>query len=272
MPAFGSRKVPPPSPEPAPQPVQPSAQEKLGVLLDEQAGIIATLTEHREQRERLLRDGGSLGPVSALASEDQTLRLKLEQLAYAIDGAQAEVEQERVAAWEVAWQARRPALAAVEGELVEAIATFYATLERAHALHNAAASFGDRMREFVSLPPVFPLSDWALKQFIQTVEQRRQQADAQPFRAVDIFVEATTPFAERFKPRRVSVDDIEAISPIAPPRRVRILHGPVRTANLNIGIARMFPGETPMVSARAAHALVTSGCAEYADEAATAAS
>lgn len=88
---------------------------------------------------------------------------------------------------------------------------------------------------------------------------------------LDMLVEAPLhiPADRRFVPRRVPVAEIEAISPIAPPRRVRILHGPVRTANLQIGIARMFPGETYTVSARAAHALVGSGCAEYLDETAT---
>ena len=62
------------------------------------------------------------------------------------------------------------------------------------------------------------------------------------------------------------VDEVEAISPLAEPRRVRILHGPVRVSNLNFGIERMFEGEEHIVPARAAHALVASGIAEYADE------
>ncbi len=264
MPPFG-RKPTPPSPEPA----QQSAQERLGVLLDEQAQIIATLAAHREQRERLLREGGSLEPVTAMASEDQTAKLRLEQIAYAIDDAQAAVDRERLAAWEAAWEARRPALAAIEAQLAEAISALYAALTRAHELHNAAAGFGERVREFVAPPPLFPLSDFALRQFVATVEQRRQQADAQ-VRAVEIFIDANVPLRSRFVPRKVPIDEIEAISPIAPPRRVRVLHGPVRAANLNVGIARMFPGEQHTVSARAAHALVGSGCAEYLDEPAAA--
>jgi hypothetical protein len=78
-----------------------------------------------------------------------------------------------------------------------------------------------------------------------------------------------TPAWRRFVPKRVSPDAVEAISPIAPPRRVHILHGPVRASNLAIGYARLFPGETPIVSARAAYALVASGIAEYIDEPAT---
>jgi hypothetical protein len=249
--------------------VEQSGEQRLAALLAEQAQTIATLAEHREQRERLLREGGSLGPVTAMATEDQTLKLRLEQIAYQIDDAQAVVDGERLAAWEAAWQARRPALATVEGELAEAIIALYAVLTRAHAVHNAAAGFGDRVREFVAPPPLAPLSDYAMRQFVTTVEQRRQQADAQSVRAVEIFVDADVPLAQRFRPRRVSVDEIEAISPIAPPRKVRIVHGPVRAANLNIGIARMFPGEQHTVSARAAHALTASGCATYADNEAT---
>jgi hypothetical protein len=63
--------------------------------------------------------------------------------------------------------------------------------------------------------------------------------------------------------------EIEAISAIAPPRTVKILHGPVRTANLQIGIARMLVGEVHVVPPRAAHCLVASGVAEYTDETAT---
>ena len=119
--------------------------------------------------------------------------------------------------------------------------------------------------EFVRPPPAEPINNYSLQVYLQTIEQRRWQADAQPVRAVDFLIDADVPLVERFKPRRVNVDDIEAISPIATPRRVRILHGPVRASNLNTGYARFFPGETHTVSARAAHALVTSGCAEYTD-------
>ena len=71
---------------------------------------------------------------------------------------------------------------------------------------------------------------------------------------------------QRFRVRRVPLSDIEQIGGLAPPRRVRILHGPVRTANLNIGIARMFVGEEHIVPARAGYALVASGVGEYVDD------
>lgn len=73
----------------------------------------------------------------------------------------------------------------------------------------------------------------------------------------------------RFRPRKIALSEIEAISAIAAPRRVKILHGPVRVAEFNCGIARMFPGEVHTVPARAAYALVASGVAQYDDEPAT---
>jgi hypothetical protein len=73
----------------------------------------------------------------------------------------------------------------------------------------------------------------------------------------------TTP---RFKPRRVPVAEIEAISAIAPPRAIRVEHGPVKVSNLApSGFARLLPGQEVRMPARAAAALVLSGCAVYTD-------
>jgi hypothetical protein len=75
----------------------------------------------------------------------------------------------------------------------------------------------------------------------------------------------------RFKPRKVPIEEIEAISGIAPPRHIRVradLQAPVRVSvNLGAGVSRLHPGQEIILPARAAYAVVQSGCAEYLDEA-----
>src|SRR5271157_5140186 len=102
MPPFGSRKartteITEPELEPAPQPVELSAQERLGVLLDEQAGLQATIASHREERSRLLResDSGVLGAVTALAAQTEQAALRLEQISLQLPDIQAAIERER---------------------------------------------------------------------------------------------------------------------------------------------------------------------------------
>jgi hypothetical protein len=103
--------------------------------------------------------------------------------------------------------------------------------------------------------------------------ERRQQPGTVPEALVELLIDESLdiPPAQRFVPPRPAIAEIMAISPIAPARAVRIVHGPVKTANLNVGVARMFIGEEHRLPARAAHALVTSGMAAYIDETATAA-
>ena len=274
MPPFGSRKQPAPettSPEPMPeqQPAPSPASERLQLLLAEQSEINATLAEHREQRAELLLEDGTLGAIRALATEDDGLRLRLEQIALRMPAIEQELRREQQEEFEVAWQSRRPGLAHAETELVEAIKVFQAALEHANKLYFQAQAFGTKLHEFATPPPNAPIyNDWSLRQYIDVVARRRQQVPAAPYDAMmEMVIEAplNIPPERRFVPRRVAVAAIEAISPIAGPRRVRIVHGPVRTANLQIGIARMHPGETHGVSARAAHALVASGIAVYTD-------
>ena len=50
------------------------------------------LAEHREQRAELLREDGSLGAIRALATEDDGLNLRLEQLALRLAGVEQELE------------------------------------------------------------------------------------------------------------------------------------------------------------------------------------
>ena len=270
MPPFGSRKARTPEiaqPEVAPEPALPPATERLNALLAEQSEINATLAEHREKRAELLCGDGSLGAIRALATEDDGLRLRLEQIALKLPGIERELAQERREEWERAWQSHRPGLAAAETELTAAIRTFYAALRRAHELHSAARAFGDRVRnEFVRPPPTEPINNYSLHVYLQTVEQR-QAPRALPAPMLDLMIEAPLhiPPQQRFVPHRVSVSEIEAISAIAPPRRVKINFGPVRTAHLNAGIARMHAGETHIVNARAAYALVHSGIGIYTD-------
>ena len=127
MPPFGTRKTATLLSDPAPEPVEPSAAERLSALLTEQAQIIASLAAHQKERARLLREDGQLDALTALVTDDDRLRLRLEQIATQLPDVQAAVEQERRAAWEAEWLTHRPALAAIEVELEAAIRGAYAT-------------------------------------------------------------------------------------------------------------------------------------------------
>jgi hypothetical protein len=275
MPRFGERlrRSPPangqPPPEPEAQQVTSTASERLAALLGEASEINRTLEAHRAERERLLREEtGSFAAVRELGSEDDELKLRLEQIELKLPDLQAEIEAERAAAWEAAWQSHVPGLREAEAELADAITAFRAALERANARHARAASFGDRLHAFVRPPPLQIFNDWSLVEFLRAVDRRQHGTVAQPS-MLDLVLEAPMHvplWRPRFIPRQVQMDEVEQISPLAEPRRVRILHGPVRTANLNFGIARMFEGEEHNVPARGAYALVASGIATYVDE------
>ena len=279
MPPFGSRKTATPPPEPPPpQAVEPSATGRLNALLIEQSEINATLDQHRAKRAELLHEDGELDldAIRALQTEDEALRLRLEQLALRIPDIERELALERREEFERVWQTQHwPALAEAEADLTEAIVAFFVALERANAAHTRARNFGDRLLEFATPPPPAPVyNDWSLRQYLAVAERRQLQLPgAAPGSTLELVVEAPLhiPPDQRFAPRRVSVAQIESISAIAEPQRIRILHGPVRTSNLQVGIARMFVGEVHVLPARAAYALVNSGCAEYAvDETAAA--
>ncbi len=271
MPPFGSRKARPseaPLSEPEPQ-SEPSAQQRYEALLAERAELEATLASHRAERERLLHqeEVPALGAVTALATQSEAVKLQIEWLDRKLPTLQDAVVQEQRAAWEAAWQSRRPGLAEAQERLAAAITEFHDALHAAHGVFNGAVAFGNRVsNEFVRPFPEESYNRYATTAYLRTVEQRQrpQCAPASPF-LVELDPAAGITAEPRFKPRRVPIGEIEAISAIAPPRRVHLLHGPVRTANLQIGIARMFAGETHIVPARAAHALVGSGCAEYLD-------
>jgi hypothetical protein len=65
---------------------------------------------------------------------------------------------------------------------------------------------------------------------------------------------------DRFVPRRVPFAEIEASSAIAPQRRVRVNHGPIRATEFNeVGLPRMLVGWEGPLPARAAPAVVASG-------------
>jgi hypothetical protein len=273
--AFGKKPAAPPA-ESTPPPVEPTATERLNALLAEQAEIEATLAQHRKERTRLLREDGALGAIRAMQTEDDALKLRLEQIAVRLPDIYRVLELERVAAWEAAWATHVPVLAAAEADLVRAITAFFAAHEHAQKVYSRARGFGARLTEqFVTPPPPAPVyNDWSLRQYLAVVERRQQGiVGSGPLLALDLVdPPLNIPPERRFVPRRVPIAQIEAISPIAETQRVRILHGPVRTSNLQIGIARMFAGEVHTVSARAAFALVNSGIAQYdVDEAATAA-
>jgi hypothetical protein len=280
MPPFGSRKARTPEtapPETAPAPAQQlaDAEAALNALLSEQADIQATLRAHQQQRHEWLADGGALERVTSRDREDNRLKLRLEQIAMQLPPRQAAVQQAHVAVHEARWQDYRPVLVEAQQRLAAAISELYSALTQVQDVHTAAqrAGYADRLGGFVRPPPKDPVSDYALREFVKAAG-RQQQPVAVSAPMLELAVEAPLripPDRQRFTPRRVPVAEIEAISPIAAPRRVHILHGPVRTANLNVGIPRMHPGEQHIINARAAHALVGSGCVEYADEPVTAA-
>jgi hypothetical protein len=276
--AFGKKAHPPETPpvESTPEPAEVlSASERLNALLAEQAELEAAIATHREERARLMRESESpsLGAITALAAQTDQAKLRLEWIVHQLPGLQAQIAAEQAAQWEVTWQSHRPGLADAQTRLADAIREFHAALQGAHEVHNAARGFGNRVTdEFVRPPPVL-YNDWSLREYVKTIEHRQQGGVAVPAGMMDLAIEAplsVPSFRPRFTPRKVSMDEVEAISPLAEPRRVKILHGPVRASNLNFGIERMFEGEEHIVPARAAHALVASGIATYVAEQETA--
>ena len=236
-------------------------------MLAEQGEINATLAEHRAKRAELLREDGELDldAIRAMQTADETLRLRLEQLAIRLPDVERELAQERREEWECAWQTHVPILAQAEAELMEAIQTFFAALEHANAVFVRAQGFGERLREFVRPPPPIIFNEWALREYLKTVERRQQPAVA--LALVELTVDDAAlfaPAAERFVPRRVPYRLVEEISPIAPMRKVRLLHT-VRASNLAIGHAKLRAGEEMMFPARAAFVLTYSGVGVYTD-------
>jgi hypothetical protein len=271
MPPFGSRRKSAPetvSPDPTPEPAAPSAVERLQLLLSEQSEIRETLDLHREKRAVLLREDDEFDAIRALASEDAELRLRLEQIALRLPDIERELEQERREEFEAAWQSHRPGLAEAEAELTEATRTFLAALERANTVYGRAQHFGERLREFVRPPPTGIFNEWSLREYLKAVALRQPPAVAMAL--VELTVDDAALFApaERFAPRRVPYQLVEQVSPIAPMRRVRMLHT-IRASNLNIGHARLKAGEEMELPARAAFVLTYSGCGEYTDAAET---
>jgi hypothetical protein len=265
-----------PDAPPAAEPVtrESSAEQRLVELLAEQAEIQRELTEHREQRQRWLTDGGDLGRITELATGDDKLRLRVEQVDALLPAAQQAVRQEQAAVRQARWHALAPDLELAMLDTANAIRAYGEASERYRKLHFSATQQGysDELRERFITPTHALHNPYVFENFVTAVErcqQRQQAVGVEP--AIVLEAGDAPPFhPPRFVPRRVSVAEVERISAIAPPQRVRIVHGPVRTANLQIGIARMHPGETHIVSARAAYALTASGVAEFADEPATA--
>lgn len=244
----------------------PSARERYDAAVNEQNRIQAIVDEHKNRRNELLK-ADDLDGVRALKAADDELNLRLEQLATRLPAIVQDLNREQAEAYEAAWQSHRPGLTVTEVRLAAAIVEFTAALVEANTTHVQARGFNDRLREFVRPPPLERYNHWALTEYVRMVEARHSSTSARAA-PLELWVEPAVdiPPAERFQPRRVPYQEIEAISPIAPPCWVRIVHGPVRTANLNVGIARMFAHETHIVPARAGHALVASGVAEYLRE------
>lgn len=274
--AFGKKTAaaPPPESIPSPPAIELSATERLRALGEEREAIAAALAQQGLERERLMRDGGSLEQVEALDAADRRARLRLEQIDALAVPLQGQIAEERRAAWEAAWQARRPALAEAETELVAAIGALYPALDHAHNTYNAAiaAGFAERLKaEFLQPPPKL-LSDYALREYRKAVERRAapwSDHAAAPVIELPTMDDSRAPsWKSRFRPRKVPRDLVEQISPLEE-RRVRVLHT-FNASNLNFGHIRLLAGTEMMVPAPAAFAMTYAGVAEYIDEPATA--
>lgn len=254
----------------APEQRLADAEAALDALLGEQAQVRQALAEHQQRRGALMRDAGDVAQIVALEADECLFGLRLEQINLQLPAAQIAVQQARADVHEAAWRDYRPVLVHAEQQLATAIGNLFDALARVHDAHGAAhrAGFGGRLGEFIRPPPAAPVSDYALREFQKHAALKTQPATlpATDFTMALDEAPMDLPPARRFTPRRVPYAEIVAISAIAPPRAVRILHGPVKTSNLHgVGIARMFEGERHIVPARAAYALVHSGIAEYAE-------
>jgi hypothetical protein len=280
MPRFGERlrrtatEEPPSGPEQPP--AEPSAEQCLADLLAEQSEIERELAEHRTLRERWVSSGvGDLVALGQIAEADDQRRHRAEQLEELIANAQAAVRQERAAKRAAQWNALAQDLEAAMQDTADAIRAYEAASSRYRDLHwrVTQSGFEAELRELFVTPPHYQHNPWVFATFLRAVEQCRQRraavqamTDAPPLPAIDVADLFDGPAPPRFVPRRVDPREVERISAIAEPRRVKINFGPVKTSNLNIGISRMHAGETHIVPARAAYVLTASGCAEYCDQ------
>jgi hypothetical protein len=253
----------------APEQRLAEAQAAVSVLLGEQADIEAELFQHREQRTAWLAEGGDLDRVAELARQDERLRLRREQIGHRLPPLQAAVHAAWLVVQESAWQDRRPALRQAEQQLAAAIRALYAAIDVAHELHNAAhhAGFGGRLGEFVR-PPAPLVADYALRQYVATVEQREREHPSLEIVIevpADQSIEDALPRGPRFVPRQVPRRLIEQVSPLER-RTVRITHAfNAAKSGLNIGHALLAAGTEMTVAAKAAFVMTYAGVAEYLD-------
>jgi hypothetical protein len=254
---------PPAGPEPPP--AEQSAEQRLVELLAEQGKIERELTEHREQRQRWLTDGGPIDRVAKLAEGDDRLRLRAEQLTALLPAAQAAVRQEQAAARQAHWHGLMPDLEAAMLDTANAIRAFSEAAERYRRLHWHAVQSGyeAEFRERFVTPPHQQVNPWVMEQFAAAVERRGQphaviEATIIPAPSLGLGV-----LRDPWKPLhggRVPPDLIEAISALAPARQVRFLH--------RVNIFRVAPGYTVVeagtelwLNARAAFACCYIGAA-----------
>jgi hypothetical protein len=269
MPPFGSRRNAAPPAEPVPPEPEPSAEQRLAELLAERSAIERELTEHREQRQRWLTDGGDLGRITELATGDDKLRLRAEQLAALLPAAQAAVRQEQAAVRQARWHALAPDLEQAMLDTANAVRAYGEVSERYRKLHWQAVQSGyeTEFRERFVTPPHVQVNPWVMEQFARAVERRGQpqavvEATIIPAPSLGLGV-----LRDPWKPLhggKVPPDLIEAISALAPRRLVRFLH--------RVDIFRVEPGYTMVeagtemwLNARAAFACCYIGAAEYID-------
>ena len=229
---------------PAPARQLADAEAALNALLAEQAEVQQTLLEHQHQRHEWLRDGGDLQRITDLDRGDYRLRLRSEQIDMQLPPHQAAVQQARAAVHEAKWQDYRPVLVQAQQRLATAITDLYGALTQLHDAHNAAhrAGFADRLGAFIRPPPKEPVSDFALREYLRFAERRQQHVPHRQRRCWICWSKRrciSRPYSASCRAGCRSPRSRRSAQSHRP-RRVQILHGPVRTANLQIGIARMF--------------------------------
>jgi hypothetical protein len=245
------------------------AEAARDALLAEQGQLRETLAAHQRQREQILSSDGELSQAVELDRANYTLKLRLEQVERQLPACVTAVYQAQAAVHEAAWLAMWPLLRDTELQLAAAIGSLFRELKLARAVHAEAAraGFGPRLREFVTIPPDSPMSDYSLRGYVKAAGRGRQPVVvAADFTATEPEEPVELPPDPHFVPKRPDFAIIRAISLLAPPRAIRIIHGPTQVRNLNVGINRVFAGEQHVFPARGAATLVAMGVAEYIDD------
>lgn len=250
-----------PAPEPGPD-AAGAAAERLARAEDgirswslEQSRLAGELDGFLTRRADLVGDEDR--PVAEIVEAEEwakLVRLETERHEKRRDPLYTEWNTARAAVAQERWRQLIPDLERAMHACAAAFRAANEAADRYRALHGQAEQQGyhNELRGQFIAPPTPQINPWVYATFVAAVEQRAGVQPTAPAVEVWLEVEADAPHVQRFTPRRVDPYEVQQIGSLAEPRRVHILFGPVRTSNLNIGFARLHPGETPTISARAA--------------------